>query len=330
MPDLRLARLWRKTVMIVLPIVAITMACDYLFNVLLMPGVQPYTPLATLLIVLLIAPPFTHALVLQTDMVRTANENLNAERAARAAVEAANEAKSRFLANMSHELRTPLNAVIGYAEIIEEQCEHGQELLRADAAKISAAGRHLLDLVNSVLDLAKIEAGKLSPDAEDFELPALLDEVVTLVRPLAHRNGSVITLHIESTLPACATDRGKLRQCLVNLVGNAAKFTRDGTITISAAGELRDGAPWLAIDVRDTGIGMGPETLARIFRPFEQGDGSLTRRFEGTGLGLAITRQLVEFLGGAIHVESTPGVGSTFRLEVPAWLNAAGAEARAA
>jgi PAS domain S-box-containing protein len=236
--------------------------------------------------------------------------------AAKAAAEDANLAKSRFIANMSHELRTPLSAVIGYAEMLEEEAEalEGGGDFLDDLHKISANARHLLSLINDVLDLSKIEAGRMEVQAEDFDVCDLVQEVAGTVEALAGQRRNRLVVACDPALGSAHSDPVKIRQCLFNLLGNAAKFTEDGTIALRAT---RD-AGQLVFEVEDSGIGMSPEQLDKLFRRFSQADASTTRRFGGTGLGLAITKAFATMLGGAIAVRSQPGAGSTFTLSLPA------------
>ncbi len=240
--------------------------------------------------------------------------------AAKEAAESANRVKSEFLANMSHELRTPLNAIIGYSEMLREDAADGlpSEEMGGDLAKIEAAGRHLLNLINDVLDLSKIEAGQMSTYIESVDIDRLVDEVRTLSMPLAEKNGNVLTLDVRSALDTAETDVTKLKQCLLNLVSNACKFTRNGRIEIQAGHRMVDDAAGFEFRVSDSGIGMSEEQQSRLFQPFSQADASISREYGGTGLGLAITRRFAEMLGGSISVESTPGMGSTFTLTIPA------------
>ena len=243
--------------------------------------------------------------------------------AARDAAEEANRAKSTFIANMSHELRTPLSAVIGYTEMLEEELEDlGQPHLMEDLAKITANARHLLSLINDVLDISKIEAGRMNVAAEPFEVGEMLREIVAAAEPLVQKNENQLVLDLAEELGAAHTDQVKVKQCLLNLLGNAAKFTEKGTITLRARREARDGRDWLVFVVRDTGIGMTAEQLGKLFQRFTQADESTTRQFGGTGLGLSITRAFCQMMGGDVRVESEPGRGSAFTLDIPAMLEA--------
>jgi signal transduction histidine kinase len=229
----------------------------------------------------------------------------------------ANQAKSQFLATMSHELRTPLNAVIGYAEILEETLRDDQRHEDArDAQRIHGAARNLLVMINEILDLSKIEAGKMDVSHREASVRAIVDDVVQTTAHIAERNGDVISVTLDLDHEMVMTDPTKVRQCLLNLVSNACKFTQHGTITIAA----RQRGNTLAFDVADTGVGMDGEEMERLFQPFVQLDGSHTRRQGGTGLGLAITRKLANLMGGDVGVRSVPNEGSVFSL----WLQADG------
>ena len=231
--------------------------------------------------------------------------------AAREAAESANRAKSAFLANMSHELRTPLSAVIGYTELLEEEGQ--DETILNDLGKIKGNAKHLLSLINDVLDLSKIEANKMELFAETIELEPLLQEVTATVETLVKTKANTLVLDCGERLGTMRTDAVKLRQCLFNLLGNACKFTENGQITLRVR---RDGE-WLSFAVEDTGIGMSPEQLRRLFQRFTQADESTTRKFGGTGLGLALTRAFARLLGGDVTVTSTEGRGTCFTLRVP-------------
>ncbi len=233
--------------------------------------------------------------------------------AARAAAESASVAKSQFLANMSHELRTPLNAIIGYSEILlEEATDEGRLDACKDIERVLGAARQLLHLINEILDLSKIEAGRMDLSCARFDVPAFVEATADTVRGLIEKNGNRLVIACAPDLGAMFSDNFKLSQCLLNLLSNAGKFTHDGVITLSVRREDAQ----LVFDVTDTGIGMTEEEIARIFRPFMQADASTTRRFGGTGLGLAITRRMAQLLGGDVSVRSAPGAGSTFSLRV--------------
>jgi signal transduction histidine kinase len=232
--------------------------------------------------------------------------------------EQANRAKSRFLANMSHELRTPLNAIIGYSEMLMEEAEdQGAKGITPDLEKIRGAGKHLLGLINEVLDLSKIEAGKMELDLEEFEVGPLLEEVAATVRPMVTQNNNTLELSADPGLGGMRADATKLRQILLNLLGNAAKFTDGGRIVLAARRDEVDGGR-LVFAVRDSGIGMTPEQVQRLFQPFTQADASTTRKYGGTGLGLTISRRFSQLMGGDITVESEPGAGTTFTVALPA------------
>jgi signal transduction histidine kinase/CheY-like chemotaxis protein/HAMP domain-containing protein len=239
---------------------------------------------------------------------------------AREAAEAANRAKSTFLANMSHELRTPLNAIIGYSEMLAEdfEDEEGLEEFIPDLHKIRAAGRHLLTLINDVLDLSKIEAGKMELYLETFEVGRLIEDVVSTVQPLVEKNANTLEVHCASDLGRMHADLTKVRQSLFNLLSNAAKFTEGGAITLAAVRETVDGAEWVTFRVSDTGIGMTPQQVGRLFQAFSQADASTAHKYGGTGLGLAVTKRFCQMMGGEIGVESEYGVGSTFTIRLPA------------
>lgn len=248
-------------------------------------------------------------------------------RRAKTAAEEASRSKSQFLANMSHELRTPLNAIIGYSELLKEEAEDlGQDSFVGDLVKIEKAGKHLLELINGVLDIAKIEAGKMEVHAETFDVASMLKDVASTITPVVEKNGNVFEIQADESLGVMHTDVTKVRQSLFNLLGNAGKFTNNGTVSLIAERVAEADSDWILFKVRDTGVGMTPEQLAKVFEAFTQADASTTRKFGGTGLGLAITREFSRMIGGETIVESELGVGSTFTLRLPVTLPTAATE----
>ena len=234
---------------------------------------------------------------------------------ARDAADEANRTKSSFLANMSHELRTPLNAIIGYSEILQEDATDKEDKAAIeDLQKIESAGRHLLGLINNILDLSKIEAGKMDVFIEAVDIQALVKEVLSIVKPLADKSGNVVEMICPADIGSFRSDQTKVKQCLLNLLSNANKFTSKGMLTLAVA---REGDPRSTFRVSDSGVGMTQEQLGRLFQAFSQADASTTKRFGGTGLGLAITKHFCTMLGGDVTVESTPGTGSTFTIRLP-------------
>jgi CheY-like chemotaxis protein len=215
---------------------------------------------------------------------------------------------------MSHELRTPLNAIIGYSEILQEDAaDTGQPQFVPDLKKIEGAGRHLLGLINDILDLSKVEAGKMDVFIEEIDLASLLSEVNAIIAPLAAKNGNALAIHLSEAIGSIRSDRTKLKQCLLNVLSNASKFTQDGSLAVTVERFERS---MIRMTISDTGIGMNEEQLGRLFQAFSQADASTTKQFGGTGLGLAITRHFCRLLGGDISATSMPGKGSTFTIVI--------------
>ncbi|MEP6517261.1 ATP-binding protein [Microcoleus vaginatus] len=256
---------------------------------------------------------------------------------AKVAAEAANRSKSAFLANMSHELRTPLNAIINYSEMLQEDAQDsGSEDFLPDLEKIQTAGKHLLDMISDILDISKIEAGHVTLYLENFDVATMIEEVMTTAQPLVEKKGNALALKTKGELGTMYADQPKVRQILLNLLSNAAKFTEKGVITIGVErmkieksrpvkpnknNDFQSGSNYtsqvLMFRVSDTGIGMTNEQLEQIFKPFTQADASTTRKYGGTGLGLTISQRLCQILGGEISVESEDGKGSTFIVSLP-------------
>lgn len=246
---------------------------------------------------------------------QTQEELLKAKHAA----EEASRAKSTFLANMSHELRTPLNAIIGYSEMLEEETrDSGKSDSVQDLRKIQTAGKHLLSLINDVLDLSKIEAGKMGLHLENFDVPPLIDEMVTTLKPAADKNGNTIKVRLAQSVSTMRADVTKVRQILFNLLSNACKFTDHGTISVDVDPEKVSGQDWICFRVSDTGIGIAAKQKENLFHEFAQADSSIARKYGGTGLGLAITYRFVQLMKGNISVESEPGKGAVFTVHLPA------------
>jgi signal transduction histidine kinase len=232
-----------------------------------------------------------------------------------AQLEVANQHKSEFLANMSHELRTPLNAIIGFSEVLIERMFGEVNAKQADYLKdIHESGKHLLSLINDILDLSKIEAGRMDLELSTFDLPAALSNAMTLVRERAQRHGIELTLKVDKKLGAFQADERKFKQIVVNLLSNAVKFTPDGgRVAVSAKMDTTH----VEIAVKDTGVGIAPEDQAAVFEEFKQVGRDYTKKAEGTGLGLALTKRFVELHGGEVRLESALGKGSTFTITLP-------------
>ncbi|MBL9106355.1 MAG: hypothetical protein JNL82_35865 [Myxococcales bacterium] len=257
-----------------------------------------------------------HELRAANDALQTANHSLRLARAEVGAAETASQAKSAFLAHMSHELRTPLNIIIGYSEMILEVAgHHSNAELVTDVSRIEGSAQHLLRLIDNILDLSKIEAGGVVVSIKDVDVEDIVESVIASARPLAQRNRNTLEYTVERAARRVAADAVRLRQILLNLLGNAAKFTAGGDIRVRCS--RAPGGP-VVFEVSDTGLGMTAAQLARVFTPFAQADETTTRRHGGTGLGLAISRSLAEAMGGRLTARSQPNVGSTFTLELPA------------
>jgi signal transduction histidine kinase len=242
----------------------------------------------------------------------------------------ANQAKSSFLANVSHELRTPLHAIIGYSELLLEDALRAGDAAAVDyVRRVNAAGQHLLLLIDNLLDLSKIESGKMDLYLETFGIDRFVHEVVSTIKPLVDKNRNTLVVHLGEGVGAMHADTTKLRQALFNLLSNACKFTQDGTITLAVSREPAPGdsphtdgdwgaGDWIVFRVTDTGIGISDEQIGRLFQEFSQADSSTRRKYGGTGLGLAITRRFCRMMGGDITVESQTGQGSSFTIRLPA------------
>ena len=238
--------------------------------------------------------------------------------------EKANQAKSQFLANMSHELRTPLNAIIGYSEMLEEDAEDlGQEEFIPELQKIQGASKHLLGLINDVLDLSKVEAGHMEIYLETFAIKPLVQDVLSTMQPVIEKNNNILKVNYADTLNTMHADQVKVRQSLFNLLSNASKFTQNGTVTLTVNLTGPNDDRWVEFCIQDTGIGMLPEQLQKVFNAFSQADSSTTRRYGGTGLGLTITKQFVQMMTGTVDVQSEVGKGTTFTIRIPQTVNEA-------
>ncbi len=257
----------------------------------------------------------TEELKLKDEEIEKIASELNQ---ARETAETAVRAKSDFLANMSHELRTPLNAIIGYSEMLQEVAEDlGDDKFLSALKTIRGAGKRLLDLVDDILDISRIESGKMDLFLEHFDIRALVDEVQSTIQPLVDKNGNKLLVKFENDPGMMLADLTKVRQSLFNLLSNAGKFTRNGWIELTITRRTGPAGDDAVFHVSDTGIGMSPEQITRIFEPFVQADPSTTRKFGGTGLGLSISRHFCRMMGGDISVSSRPGEGSVFTMLLP-------------
>ena len=234
-------------------------------------------------------------------------------------VEAATRAKSEFVANMSHELRTPLNAITLYSELLQEgAAEENRQTDIADLMKIQTASRHLLGLINGILDLSKVEAGKMELELETFDVRGMIEELISTIAALVRQNGNMLAVTFGNDLGVMHADLTKVRQILFNLLGNAAKFTSQGSVALHTRRQIIEGADWIEFTVTDTGIGLTEEQKTRLFRPFAQADTSIARKYGGTGLGLALVSRFCQLMGGDVSVDSPSGQGARFTVQLPA------------
>lgn len=267
----------------------------------------------------------TGTVAIRTDITELKQTEIELSKAiaeaqkARAVAEEANNAKSTFLANMSHELRTPMNAIIGYSEMLLEDLQVSNPTEYAsDLLKIHSSAVHLLSLINEILDLSKIEAGKMELFLEDIHLSSVIEEITNTVQPIIDKNANKLSIHLSELMPMIKADSIKLRQILLNLLSNAGKFTHGGEINFSVSVENALENNWIVFKVSDTGIGMSKDQVDKVFDAFTQADNSTTRKYGGTGLGLTITKKFCEMMGGNISLESVPAVGSVFVVRLPA------------
>ncbi|OQW93926.1 MAG: hypothetical protein BWK79_08550 [Beggiatoa sp. IS2] len=260
-------------------------------------------------------------LQLQKARVEIQKFKLEAQRA-KVQAQAANQAKGQFLANMSHELRTPMNAIIGYTEILQEDArDRGQEDFIPDLQKIHGASYHLLDLINNLFDMSKIESSKMDLYIETFDIAPMVQDVAQTILPLLEKQSNILKVDCDNALGTMSADLTKVRQNLLNLLSNANKFSKKNTIILGVTRESLEEVDWIIFRITDHGIGMTPEQMQRLFQAFTQLDSSPTRKYGGSGLGLAITKQFCQIMGGDIHVDSQFGQGSAFTMRLPAVVN---------
>ena len=259
-----------------------------------------------------------HAYAVEITKRKQAEEKAHSALIDKLQAESANEAKSRFLANVSHELRTPLNAIIGYSEMLSEDAiVDGNQQAVLDLQRIQTSARHLLHLINEVLDVSKIEAGRIEFYYESFAIQPMIDDIAATIRHLTESNNNKLVVRVDADVGDMHSDIVRVRQTLLNLISNAAKFTENGVITIQVSRITTDGVPWIQFSVADTGIGLTEEQIERLFQPFVQADASTTRKYGGTGLGLYISKRFCEMLGGDLTVTSVTGEGSVFTVRLP-------------
>jgi signal transduction histidine kinase len=323
-PKLRLLETRKATVLLLaLTVAASTLICIPLWHAFFFTSMPRAVPITATIVSFVVGLPLIlymqHVIHCLAESERALTRLASQLSAKTQEAERASNAKSEFVARMSHELRTPLNAVIGYSEMLLEDTKKGlRPEQRDDLQRIHGAGKHLLSLVNDVLDLSRIETGRMEVIAAPIDLARFIDDIVATSRPLLEANRNTLALERSSEPGIVLGDADKLRKIVLNLLSNAAKFTENGHIYLRIERERVGRGDWLTITVRDTGIGIGPGELARLFEVFTQGEPLMTRKYGGTGLGLALCRKLARLMGGEVTAESEPGRGSCFTLRLPA------------
>jgi signal transduction histidine kinase len=322
---LRLVETPIGTVLLVgIAIIASVLLCFPIWHALFFSAAPRAVPITAAIVSFIISLPMVlyvqHVIHRLADSERALKRLAEQLDAARASAEDANAARSEFLARMSHELRTPLNAVIGYSEMLLDDARRDghRDEHAADLRRIHGAGQHLLALINDVLDLSTIEAGRMAVRFAPIDLGRFIDEVVATSQPLIDSNQNTLVVERRSEFATVLGDAAKLRQAVLGVLDNAAKFTKDGRITLTIARERLGHGDWLTIAVRDTGIGFSSESIASLFDNFTQAEPLMTRRYGGSGLGLALSRKLCRLMGGDISADSAPGRGACFTLRIPA------------